>query len=625
MPFRDDLLEPIEGPNPAGEYLRYDPVYDQIKEARKYDDPDEPRGAFERDLKKADYGKAAKLAGDALAKRSKDLQLVAWLTEATIRREGLSGLLEGLALLKALLERFWDHLYPEIDEGDLEMRAGPLGWVGGHSEMLLAVRSAPLNQSGHGLIDYEEARRLGSEGDADTDQRQKARAEAAESGKVLLEDWEEAFTATSKDWFKALVASVHGSIETLESLEDYCDEAFADATPSFLPLKDVLKEIRRVTDKLLAKKLELEPDPPEAEPVLEVDAGATAAEGEGDTMSADSPTATGPVSVSVEPQSREDAAARVSAAARFLRVDDPANPAPYLMVRGLRWGELRAGGSHVDPRTLAAPPTQVRTRLKSLLLDGKWMDLLHAGEDVMATEFGRGWLDLQRYVLTACDGLGPDFEVVAAAIKGSLRGLLADLPTLPELTLMDDSPTANRETRLWLQEDVGFAAFSDEAEAELEGKKIAAKPIRDAWQRAQEKARAGQPRKAIELLMDAASRENSERTRFIRRGQAAGIMVDASMEAVAMPILREMLAQIDEHKLEDWEEGEVLSGPMGLLYHCMGRLEGDSDARRNLYLRVCKVDPMQAIRFNAGSGQGASAEVAAAGQETEQPEPHGDA
>jgi type VI secretion system protein ImpA len=624
MPFRDDLLEPIEGANPAGEYLRYDPVYDQIEEALRYDDPNEPRGAFERDLKKADHAKAAKLAGEALAKRSKDLQLAAWLTLAMIRREGLSALLEGLALTKVLLDQFWEHVHPEIDEGDLEFRAAPLSWLGGHSEMLLAVQSAPLNQSGHSLLDYEEARRLGSEADATTDQRQKARAEAAENGKVLIEDWEGAFTSTTKDWFKALTASVNGSVEALESLEDHCDEVFGEATPSFLPLKDALKEIKRVTDKLMAKKLELEPDPPEAEPVPEFDMAASGGGGEGDDMGADAPTSAGPGSVPVEPQSREDAAARVAAAARYLRVDDPANPAPYLMVRGLRWGELRAGGSQVDPRTLAAPPTHVRTKLKSLLLDGKWIELLHAGEDVMATEFGRGWLDLQRYVLTACDGLGPDFEVVSAAIKGSLRSLLAELPALPEQTLMDDSPTANRETRLWLQEDVGFAEFSDEAEAELEGRQRTVTPIRDAWQRAQEKARAGQPRKAIELLMEAAARESSERTRFIRRGQAAGIMVDASMEEVAMPILREMLAQIDDHKLEEWEEGEVLSGPMGLLYHCMGKLEGDSDARRNLYLRVCKVDPMQAISFNAGPGQSSAAE-AAASPGPDQAEPHGDA
>jgi len=35
MPLRDDLLNPIPGPNPSGESLRYAPVFDQIKEARR--------------------------------------------------------------------------------------------------------------------------------------------------------------------------------------------------------------------------------------------------------------------------------------------------------------------------------------------------------------------------------------------------------------------------------------------------------------------------------------------------------------------------------------------------------------------------------------------------------------
>ena len=34
MPLRDDLLQPIPGPNPGGTNLRYDPVYEKIKEAR---------------------------------------------------------------------------------------------------------------------------------------------------------------------------------------------------------------------------------------------------------------------------------------------------------------------------------------------------------------------------------------------------------------------------------------------------------------------------------------------------------------------------------------------------------------------------------------------------------------
>src|SRR6185436_19635992 len=63
---------------------------------------------------------------------------------------------------------------------------------------------------------------------------------------------------------------------------------------------------------------------------------------------------------------------------------------------------------------------------------------------------GRGWLDLQRYVLTACDRLGGSFDGVAAGVRSELRTLLAALPQLREMTLMDDAPTANGETQDWL-------------------------------------------------------------------------------------------------------------------------------------------------------------------------------
>jgi len=42
MPLPDDLLNPIEGPNPSGANLRYNPVYDKIKEARREEDQPPP-------------------------------------------------------------------------------------------------------------------------------------------------------------------------------------------------------------------------------------------------------------------------------------------------------------------------------------------------------------------------------------------------------------------------------------------------------------------------------------------------------------------------------------------------------------------------------------------------------
>ena len=71
-----------------------------------------------------------KLTTEALSKKSKDLQLAAWLTEALLRQQGAGGLADGLDLLRGLVENFWDSVYPELEDGDAEMRATPLEWVG---------------------------------------------------------------------------------------------------------------------------------------------------------------------------------------------------------------------------------------------------------------------------------------------------------------------------------------------------------------------------------------------------------------------------------------------------------------------------------------------------------------
>ncbi|MBP1624759.1 MAG: ImpA domain protein, partial [Acidobacteria bacterium] len=95
MPLRDDLLNPISGENPGGESVRYAPIYDRIKEARREDD-DAPQGEWQRERKTADHALIIKLAGEALATKSKDLQLAVWLTESLLKTESFAGLRLGL-------------------------------------------------------------------------------------------------------------------------------------------------------------------------------------------------------------------------------------------------------------------------------------------------------------------------------------------------------------------------------------------------------------------------------------------------------------------------------------------------------------------------------------------------
>src|SRR4051812_44246097 len=129
MPLRDEVLKPIPGENPGGQNLRYAPVYDKIKEARREDDALN-QGAWQYERKVADTALVITLTEEALATQSKDLQLAAWLTEALLKKNGFGGFQEGLQICAGLVATFWEHLYPELDEEDPELRAAPLEWVG---------------------------------------------------------------------------------------------------------------------------------------------------------------------------------------------------------------------------------------------------------------------------------------------------------------------------------------------------------------------------------------------------------------------------------------------------------------------------------------------------------------
>lgn len=598
MPLSSDLLQPIPGDAPGGENLRYEPVYEELKQARTQDS-DLPQGEWQRERKTADYAAVIKLATEVLSQRSKDVQVAAWLTEALLRREGFSGLKEGLDLLRSLMDAFWDGAFPEIEDGDTGLRSAPLEWVGQYLDV--AVKSVPLNNDGHSLLDYRECRSVGYEADAEGDEtRTEARNQAIEEGKLTPEAFDEGFDRTPKSFYKARVAELDACLESLAALDTFCEEKFADEPPSFANLNDALAETRQVAGQLLAKKLEQDPDPIEPETVPSSSMGGTdaapAAGTGGGTAGGISPT----------PQSRDDAAARIAAAARFLRAAGPTDASSYLMLRGFRWGELRTGAAQLDPKLLAAPPTEVRTRLKTLMLDGEWARLLDAAEDVMATPFGRGWLDLQRYVISACDALGAEYDAVASAIIGALHLLLEDVPELVESTLMDDSPTANAETRRWLEERVLPTGEGEARSAPVPRTSRAAGGARDVYEVAMERVRAGQADQAVDLLMREAAQEKSARARFMRRSEAAHIMVEAGMEPVAAPILEEMVQQIEQHGLEEWEAGETVAAPLALLYRCLERMDGDESVRQDLYLRVCRLDPLQAIHFTTGASPDSS-------------------
>jgi type VI secretion system protein ImpA len=184
-------------------------------------------------------------------------------------------------------------------------------------------------------------------------------------------------------------------------------------------------------------------------------------------------------------------------------------------------------------------------------------------------------------------------------MRGALRSLLLDLPRLLDMTLMDDTPTANSETRAWLRDLMKGAAPADGEGSALDLPIDDDEPrSRDPIALANSEVRAGRADRAIALLMKESGREKTKRGRFLMQAQLARIMVDAGHYPVAMPILEQLIADIEAYRLEEWETGETVAAPMALMYTCLEKLDGDSSLRQNLYLRICRLDPIQAISFS---------------------------
>jgi type VI secretion system protein ImpA len=585
MSLSEELLAPIAGDRPGGEDVRYEPVYDQIKEARR-EDEDLPTGGWDAARKVADWALVTRLATEVLTKRSKDLQVAVWLSEAQLRREGVVGFRESLALIRSLLEQYWEHLYPELEDGDAEFRAAPLEWLG--TRLDTVVRFLPLNRNGDTYLQYQEGRLLGYEADVADGEQKKARQAQIDAGKLAPEQFDQAFNATPKEWYRALVADLEGTLEELRQLDDLGRERFGEFAPGYLPLRRALEEVLRVARTLLARKLESDPDPvvvdePAPPEAAEAAEGEAAGEGEAPTGAA-----AGPLP---EPTSGSDAAGRVAGVARHLRRQDPTDPTPYLLLRALRFGELRAHAGALDPRLLEAPSSQARAQLKGLLLERAWPQLLEAAEQTMATPVGRGWLDLQRYVVLCCRELGTEYGGVARAVIDEVRALLAAVPELLDATLMDDMPTATPETREWL----GAEVLGGREDAPSENGRATIDAGDRVLARAEAEVRAGRVSRAVEMLMHEIGRETSRRGRFLRQTQLARILVDAGMDAVATPILEEMVKLIDDHRLEEWEAGTLVAQPISLKFRSFKRAGGDAGELSKLYLRICRLDPVQAI------------------------------
>jgi type VI secretion system protein ImpA len=209
---------------------------------------------------------------------------------------------------------------------------------------------------------------------------------------------------------------------------------------------------------------------------------------------------------------------------------------------------------------------------------------------------------MQRFVVEACEALGNGYEAIARAIRSELKALVTDIPQLLDATLMDETPAANAETRAWLvslSQAPAAVSPTDGATAKAAssnglGSRWPGQPT-DAYFAAQQALREGQERKAFEIIQQDIARRRSGRERFRRRMQLVEICASTNKPNVAQPILDDLAAAIENHKLDEWEEPSLVASALATLMKMSVKLQADKAAQQKIFERICRLDPAQAL------------------------------
>ncbi len=309
----EELLKPVSDEKPSGEDLSYDAGFQELEILMK--------GKPETQFSPAEdpNWKALRDRCPELWARSKDLRLATTLSLATLKTDGLPAFRESLALVKGLLDKYWDSLYPLLDPADnndptqrvniIAAMATPVGTFGDPMRLLERLRATPLADSSR-MGRYSLADIISSEtGTAAPDGKEPPAAAQIEA----------AFRDTAPEALQNLSQSVADSIQLVKDIDAFLTtKVGADKAPDLAELPKQLAEIQ----KRLA---------PYTGGVV-ADSAPSSSASPGSTAGA----APAAQAISGDIQSRQDVVRMLEKICDYYRRHEPSSPVPYVLERAQR-------------------------------------------------------------------------------------------------------------------------------------------------------------------------------------------------------------------------------------------------------------------------------------------------
>jgi type VI secretion system protein ImpA len=289
------LLEPLPGEQPCGPEIDYDADFIAL-ERLLLGTPERQYGDTIIPAEEPDFSQVLQLAGQLLG-RSRDLRLAIMMMRGLARTRGAAGALQGLHLVRGLLERHGDLLHPQLEidgERDPLPRANALAVLAASEGLLGDLRELKLPTRLMGVLTLAEIERAatGREGGSlSRAQLQQLLQDEQINGNAALGQLAE---------LRAGLMELHSSLREQLGVEN---------APDLRPVLSLLEACQ--TSSANATTEECGPD---------------AGEAEGEPIASGAP---GLPAL----RTRQDAIVLLEAICQFLERHEPANPAPLLIRR----------------------------------------------------------------------------------------------------------------------------------------------------------------------------------------------------------------------------------------------------------------------------------------------------
>lgn len=306
----DSLLEPISAEHPCGVDIGYDPQFIELdtllqgKQETQFAAAEEPdwKAVMERCLE--------------LFQRSKDLRVALRLTLGLMKTEGLPGFRDGLLVIKGLIERYWDPVFPRLDPEDgndplervnvLSSLATPAGTFGDPLQFLARLRQAPLSESPQ----------LGRISMSDVD-RSVSGMPAEGAAAISSSQVQGAFRSTPPEKLRQIYDAIVGAQGAVKGIDELLTKTVGSSQAvAFDSLSSLLKELQKTLAPYAAPNEAVE-SAGESAPVV----GGTQAEGPG---------------ISGSVRSRQDVIRVLEQICDFYRRTEPSSPVPLILQRARR-------------------------------------------------------------------------------------------------------------------------------------------------------------------------------------------------------------------------------------------------------------------------------------------------